>query len=261
MRFVRERHADPFFLYMPFNAPHYPMHAPARYRERFAKLDPERRTYAAMIAAMDDAVGQVMATLRELRLLDNTLVFFSADNGATRETRAGLESEARDRREQRAVSRQQVQRLRWRHARADGHELAGRDSRRDKCARRSATTSICCRPSARPPARLFPPDRTLDGVDAMPMAATGAKSPHDAIYWSSSGQTAVRRGPWKLVRNGRIYDGTPEGAKPLAGDDALFLSNLEEDPGESRNLRHAHANVADELQTMAEQWLKTVKEP
>jgi arylsulfatase A-like enzyme len=107
----------------------------------------------------------------------------------------------------------------------------------------------------------LPADRTLDGADAMPMAATGAKSPHDAIYWSSSGQTAVRRGPWKLVRNGRTYDGTPEGGKPLAGDDALFLSNLEEDPGESRNLRHAHANVADELLTMAEQWLKTVKEP
>ena len=49
--------------------------------------------------------------------------------------------------------------------------------------------------------------------------------------------------------------------KPPAGDDALFLSNVEDDPGESRNLRHAHANVADELQTMTDQWLKAVKEP
>src|SRR5206468_4541536 len=81
VRFVRERRAEPFFLYLPFNAPHYPMHAPARYRERFAKLDSERRTYAAMIAAVDDAVGQVMGTLRELQLIENTLVFFSADNG------------------------------------------------------------------------------------------------------------------------------------------------------------------------------------
>src|SRR4051794_36323190 len=89
--FVREHRADPFFLYMPFNAPHYPMHAPARYRERFANLEPERRTYAAMIAAVDDAVGQVMGTLRDLRLLENTLVMFTADNGATREARAGLD--------------------------------------------------------------------------------------------------------------------------------------------------------------------------
>ena len=106
-----------------------------------------------------------------------------------------------------------------------------------------------------------PGNRTLDGADAMPMAASGAKSPHDAIYWSWSGQTAVRRGQWKLVQNGKTFDGTPSGGKPLAGDDALFLSNLEDDPGESRNLRHAHANVADELQTMIGQWLKAVKEP
>ena len=42
---------------MPFNAPHYPMHAPKQYLERFPALDPERRTYAAMIAALDDGIG------------------------------------------------------------------------------------------------------------------------------------------------------------------------------------------------------------
>src|SRR5207248_7625602 len=55
-----------------------------------ARLGPERRTYAAMIAAVDDAVGEMMGTLRHMQILDNTLVFFSADNGATREPRAGL---------------------------------------------------------------------------------------------------------------------------------------------------------------------------
>ena len=90
-QFVRDRRAGPFFAYVPFNAPHYPMHAPKKYMERFANLPPERRTYAAMIAAMDDAVGQVMRTLRELQLEDHTLVLFTADNGATREARAGLD--------------------------------------------------------------------------------------------------------------------------------------------------------------------------
>ena len=93
------------------------------------------------------------------------------------------------------------------------------------------------------------------------MAVSGAKSTHEAIYWSSAGQLAVRRGSWKLVKDGKIFDGTPDGGKPLAGDDAVFLSNLEDDPGESRNLRHTHANIADELLTMTEQWSKTVKEP
>ena len=52
---------------------------------------PERRTYAAMISALDDGVGLVLRTLRELHLDDNTLVLFTADNGATREARAGLD--------------------------------------------------------------------------------------------------------------------------------------------------------------------------
>ena len=86
--------------------------------------------YAAMLSAVDDGVGQVLRTLRELRLLDNTLVFFTGDNGATREPRAGTEPEAGHGGQQRAVPRQQVQRIRRRHARADDHELAGSDSRR-----------------------------------------------------------------------------------------------------------------------------------
>src|SRR5215471_12077387 len=89
-QFVRDHRAGPFFAYVPFNAPHYPMHAPKKYLERFPGLEPERRTYAAMIAALDDGVGQVMRTLREAGLMENTLVLFSADNGATREARAGL---------------------------------------------------------------------------------------------------------------------------------------------------------------------------
>src|SRR5205807_7079286 len=69
----------------------YPMHAPKKYVDRFPALSPERRMYAAMLAAVDDGVGQVMRTLRELNLLDHTYVIFSADNGATREARAGLD--------------------------------------------------------------------------------------------------------------------------------------------------------------------------
>ena len=93
------------------------------------------------------------------------------------------------------------------------------------------------------------------------MAVSGATSKHDAIFWSSGGQLAVRRGKWKLVQNGRIFDGTLQGSQPLQGDDALFLSNLEDDPGESKNLRHQYPAVLDELQTLGDQWLRSVKNP
>src|SRR5438270_9753149 len=91
VQFIRDNRSNPFFAYVPFNGVHYPMHAPKQYVERFPNLEPERRMYAAMLAAVDDGVGQVLRTLRELNLLDHTLVFFSADNGATREPRAGLD--------------------------------------------------------------------------------------------------------------------------------------------------------------------------
>jgi arylsulfatase A-like enzyme len=93
------------------------------------------------------------------------------------------------------------------------------------------------------------------------MAVSGADSTHDAIYWSSGGQLAVRRDDWKLVKNGKVFDGTPEGNQALAGDDALFLSNVADDPGESKNLRHQFPKVLDELDTLAEKWLRDVKTP
>jgi arylsulfatase A-like enzyme len=104
-----------------------------------------------------------------------------------------------------------------------------------------------------------PSDRTRDGFDALPLAASGAKSKHEAIYWSSQGQLAVRRGPWKLVKDGKTFDGTPDGEKALNGDDALFVSNLDEDPGEKVNLRHKYPQIADELATAAAAWAAEVK--
>src|SRR5256885_11819102 len=90
VQFIQSNRANPFLCCVPYNAVHYPMHAPRKYVERFPGLGPERQTYAAMLAAMDDGVGQVVRTLRDLRLLENTLVMFTADNSATREPRAGL---------------------------------------------------------------------------------------------------------------------------------------------------------------------------
>jgi arylsulfatase A-like enzyme len=113
--------------------------------------------------------------------------------------------------------------------------------------------SICGAAGVSPPA-----DRTFDGFDALPLAVSGAKSRHDAIFWASGGQLAVRRGPWKLVKDGKIFDGTPS-EKPLAGDDAQFLSNLEEDPGEQNNLRHKFPQVADELASAIAAWSAEVK--
>ena len=72
----------PWFLYLPYNAQHAPLEAPARYLARFPGItDPQRKLFAAMMAAMDDGVGRVLAKVRALGQEENTIIFFIADNG------------------------------------------------------------------------------------------------------------------------------------------------------------------------------------
>src|SRR5262249_23613737 len=79
------KHKDgPWFLYLPFNAQHAPLQAPQKYLDRFASItDDKRKLFAAMLSAMDDAVGRVLGKIREFNQESRTLVFFIADNGGT----------------------------------------------------------------------------------------------------------------------------------------------------------------------------------
>jgi arylsulfatase A-like enzyme len=260
VQFVRDNRSNPFFLYVPFNGVHYPMHAPRKYVDRFPDLEPERRMYAAMLSAVDDGVGLVMRALRELHLTDNTLVFFTADNGATREPRAGLNQQPAKGGDNRPFRGNKFSAfdggmhvpmvMSWPGVIPKGQVLPQVGNHVD------LLPTICRAAGAQVPA-----DRTMDGFDALPMAVSREASRHDAIFWSSQGQLAVRRGSWKLVQNGKIFDGTPGGARPLEGDDALFLSNLDQDPGESKNLRRQNPAIVDQLLTLAEKWLADVKKP
>lgn len=76
---------QPFFLYLSYTAPHAPIQPPpawlARVEAREPELEPMRAGYVALVEHMDDGIGQVMATLRELNLAENTIVIFTSDNG------------------------------------------------------------------------------------------------------------------------------------------------------------------------------------
>ncbi len=86
VKYINAQSADkPFYLYLTFNAPHTPFQVPKAYLERFPNItDPTRRTYAAMIACMDDEIGKVVEALDRKGLRDNTLILFHSDNGGTR---------------------------------------------------------------------------------------------------------------------------------------------------------------------------------
>ncbi len=82
-RNLRERDkSKPTFLYVPFNAPHAPLQAPRRYIDGYAGIaNRNRRIYAAMVEAMDDAVGIVLAALEAEGMADDTIVVWASDNG------------------------------------------------------------------------------------------------------------------------------------------------------------------------------------
>ncbi|MFN7922199.1 MAG: sulfatase-like hydrolase/transferase [Bryobacteraceae bacterium] len=252
--FIRRAAAQPFFLTVTYNAPHYPMHAPERYRLRFpASMEEERRTYAAMIAAVDDGVGEIRRTLAQHGLLDDTMIAFIADNGATTEPRAGL-------RQQPATAGHNDPYRGFKFSLFDGgmhvpgilswpgtipagqtiHELA---------MTMDLLPTVCA--VAKAP---IPGGYKVDGSDILPVAAKRAASPHGSILWENGQQMAVRKDNWKLVLNGNPFGRTPDEKKQLTGEDAAFLTDLSVDPGETRNLRRAHPQVVDELTSMIHRW-------
>ena len=82
VNFIKKHHAEPWFCYLPFNAVHAPLEATSKYLDRFTSVEDKRRqTFCAMLSAMDDAVGSVLAKVHEHKLEENTLIVFFSDNG------------------------------------------------------------------------------------------------------------------------------------------------------------------------------------
>ena len=256
--FITRRRQRPWFLYTAFNAVHYPMHAPQNYVERFAHLEPERRMYAAMLAAADDAIGQILTALERTGQRENTVIFVLGDNGATTEKRAGLNGKA-------ATAGRNKPYRGYKFSTFDGgmHVPAlvnwpGRvpaGKRNDEILMTADVLPTVCGLTG----AAVPTDRTMDGRDVWKVLTEGQGSPHEFVAWANGPQLAIRKGRWKLVLNGIEHDGTAEGEKPLTGEDAVFLSDVVSDPGERRNLRRVEPGVADELQTLVNKWRREVE--
>ncbi|VGO22474.1 sulfatase-like hydrolase/transferase [Pontiella sulfatireligans] len=82
IEFIEQRKADPFFLYLSYNAPHAPWQAPQESIDALGHIENKlRRAYAAMIVEMDNDIGRVLKTLEQHGLEQDTLIFFLSDNG------------------------------------------------------------------------------------------------------------------------------------------------------------------------------------
>lgn len=82
VKFIEKYQKDPFFLYLAYNAPHGPLQATQKYLDRFDHIkNKKRKTYAAMVSAVDDGVGRILDRLESLEIIENTMIFFLSDNG------------------------------------------------------------------------------------------------------------------------------------------------------------------------------------
>lgn len=246
VRYIEEV-KGPFFLYVAYNAPHYPMHAPKEYMDRFAHLPWDRQVMAAMIAAVDDGVGEIVRALKSKGMYEDTVIFFSSDNGPSTESRNWL----------------------------DGKEdlyyggTAGvfRGHKASLFEGGIREPAILCYPAGLPRgvvnrdvyammdimptflslAGIDPSKYHMDGVNIYDALQSSANPPQRSLYWEYAGQLAIRQGPWKLVLNGKL-DFTRGTAEPV------HLSNLIEDPGERTNLADQYPELVRKLTEEVTLW-------
>ncbi|MCX8036918.1 MAG: sulfatase-like hydrolase/transferase [Candidatus Sumerlaeia bacterium] len=230
--FIEKNKDKPFFLYLPFNAVHSPLEAIEKYLARFPNIsDPKRRTYAAMTAAMDDAVGRVLETLRRLNLEDNTLIFFVSDNGGPTLQTTSSNLPLRGYKAQVLEGGIRVPFLvQWKSRLPAGKVYA------------HPVIQLDIFPTAVAAAgETISPEWKLDGVNLLPYL-TGEKQegPHETLYWRFNQQRALRQGDWKLIVQ-------TAGAKPS-------LYNLADDIGEANDLAGKMPDKVKELESVWQAW-------
>jgi arylsulfatase A-like enzyme len=250
-----DRADQPFFLYLPYNAPHYPMHAPADVVRRFDHLPWDRRIMAAMIACVDDGVGEIVSRLESLGLRDNTCLFFSSDNGPSRESRNWLDGTPDHyyggttgglRGHKGSLFEGGIREpalLSW---------PAGLDRGSPEphvCREVGAMMDVM--PTVLALAGVDPAPYDLDGANVLSMIADGAPTPHERLFWEYGKQTAVRQGDYKLVLSGyEVEAGEPQ---------PPHLANLAEDRAEQHNRYDDEPSIAEELAQAATAWREQVE--
>lgn len=229
---ARDR-SKPFLLYVPFNAPHAPLEAPDALIRKYERIaDKKRRVYAAMVDAMDGAVGRILRTLDEQRVADDTIVLFFSDNGGP------LDQGARN--------------TPLRGAKGSVYEgglrvpaiLRWPDRIQAGARSRQLMTVMDVFPTLAAGAGVAPRNALpFDGRDLWEGIRTGRVSPREDLFFAvergrGPTQYAVRRNQWKLVREG--------------SSDALY--NLNDDPNETSNVASENFAITNALARQIDPW-------
>ncbi|MHC4994870.1 MAG: sulfatase-like hydrolase/transferase [Planctomycetota bacterium] len=236
-----ERHKDqPFFLYQAFYAPHVPTETIDKYYQRFPHTPNEDlRIYMAQISAVDDWVGRILAKVREHGLEENTLIFFTSDNGAAEYS----DSDGKRNHPMLGHKRNLYEggihipyMMQWKSTLDKGTRFT------------HPVSTLDIFPTALSAAGAEDlSSYKLDGANLLPyLTADSEEAPHDYLVWRSGPNAAVRKGDWKL----------------LIGENGLLrLYNTAEDVSESKDQSSGHPGLVKELQGVFERWTKDKQAP
>jgi arylsulfatase A-like enzyme len=252
--FIERHRAQPWFLYLAFNAVHTPMQATDDRVAKFTGVDDrQRRVYDAMTLALDEAVGAVRRKLAEAGLERDTLVVFISDNGGP--TMPGTTINGSRNTPLRGSKRTTLEGgirvpfvISW-----PGHVKPGVYDRPVIQLDAHVTALVACGVEV-------DPDWKLDGVDLLPyLSGEKTDPPHDALYWRFGEQMAIRMGEYKLVRYDSNAD-TRTGARGQPVTEAR-LYRLSDDIGETKDLAAAMPEKVEELQSKWDAWNATLSPP
>lgn len=229
------RHQDqPFFLFVSYNQPHYPLQPEERFLRQYDHAEGARRIYGATLTSLDDKIGQLMAGLEARGLRENTIVVLMSDNGHSEESMAegggGSAGPFRGAKKTLFEGGIRVPCI----ASWPGHIPQGQ-------VRTQMGTAMDWLPTLAGYCGLDPTSLSLDGRDLGRVIDNNVPSPHESLHWLLGTHWAIRQNRWKMISIG----------------DGILLSDLEADPGESHNLAEAHPDVVSRLQTAHQSWIAT----
>jgi arylsulfatase A-like enzyme len=230
----------PLFLYLAYNAPHYPLEAPAelvyKYRRRFPN-DGLFAIYAAMVERLDQGIGRVLATLDELKMTDDTIVVFNSDNGPSAEPNAygpaGADISNGPLREHKFSTHEGGIRVPF-IARWPGHFPAG-------SVRHEAAVTMDLMPTFLEAAQVKDTDKIEQhGQSLLAFLGGGPLKRNVALHWETQQNAATLLGEWKLVQ--RFWLRQPQ------------LYRISEDTGEDHDLAAQYPEKVRELMRLHEHW-------
>tara|TARA_R110002049_G_scaffold285698_2_gene466826 strand:- start:36791 stop:38095 length:1305 start_codon:yes stop_codon:yes gene_type:complete len=253
LAFIRRHHREPFFLYMPYTVPHVDLDVPDDSKAPYlGKLEPEtpygtpggqhyrhekhpHATFAGMISRLDGDVGKILQLLDELQISENTLVFFTSDNGAT--SAGGADPHFFDSNgPYRGVKRDLYEGgiITPMIARWPGKIAAGSTTDHLSGFQDFLPTMVELVGGKMP--------ENIDGISMLPtlMGNTDEQKKHDYLYWEFGelgSMRALRHGKWKLVQR----DLKKKQSLPVE------LYNLQKDPAETTDLAENNTKVLKRL--------------